>query len=77
LRDEQKVAVIGDQDLAVAGDVAGHLRTAGNCADLVARRLDLQGATRRQRAGKGGGGVAAKLVRREEAAIRDARPGVP
>jgi len=71
--DEQEVAVVGDQHLAVAGEVFGDLAAGGDLRDVVGQTLDLKHAA----GGDLGGdrdrvGVFSELVGCVEAAVGDA-----
>lgn len=74
--DEQEIAIVGDEDLPVALDVAGHLLRLSDRLDIITGALDLDhaaGGCLRQRLVRV---ERPQLVRREQAAIGNARSRV-
>ena len=69
--DQDEIAVVGDENLAVGVPVTGDLRAAGRCQGVVGGRLDFDGSPRRRCAEKRLL-AALKLVFGEEAAVGNA-----
>ena len=68
---EDKVPIVGNQDLPIRAQISGDLLTAGDLPGVIARALDFHDPTRWQLRMQVGFARARQLVGREETTIRN------